>query len=106
MKAGVRYPMRQTFAGCAVAVSGTVSRLRESVTRHPTALYRMFLSSSQSSADHLLSIEAERPRFRRRRWPKRGTSVGYWRSLASDCSAWILVGTPPKGFRPPSLLHG
>src|SRR5882724_7439711 len=26
-------------------------------------------------------------RFRRRQWPKRGTSGGYWRSLASDCSA-------------------
>ena len=39
LSAGVRYPMRQTFAaGCAVAVSGTVSRLRVSVTRHPTAL--------------------------------------------------------------------
>ena len=60
MKAGVRYPMRQIFAGCAVAVSGAVSRLRVSVTRHPTALYHMVLSSSRSYADHLLSIEAER----------------------------------------------
>src|SRR5919106_2112356 len=27
------------------------------------------------------------PRFRRRQWPERRRSVGYWRSLASDCSA-------------------
>jgi hypothetical protein len=25
------------------------------------------------------------PRFRRAQWPERGTSGGYWASLASDC---------------------
>ena len=29
------------------------------------------------------------PRFRRAQWPKRGTSVGYWASLASACSALL-----------------
>jgi hypothetical protein len=31
-----------------------------SVTRHPTVLYRMVVSSSRSYADRLLSMEAER----------------------------------------------
>src|SRR5438105_4917808 len=37
-----------------------MSRLRMSVTRHPTVLYRMVVSSSRSSADRLPSMEAER----------------------------------------------
>jgi hypothetical protein len=40
-------PMRGTFpAGCALAASGAVSRLRMSVTMHPTALYHMVVSFS------------------------------------------------------------
>jgi hypothetical protein len=34
-------------------VSGTVSRLRVSGTRHPTALYHMVLFSRRLYADHL-----------------------------------------------------
>jgi hypothetical protein len=42
---------------CACEVSGTASRLRVSVMIYPTALNHMVLSSSQSYAGHLLSIE-------------------------------------------------
>src|SRR5262245_10156831 len=51
--------MRGIGAGrCAAAVSGAVSRLRVSVTMHPTALHHMVASSSWSHAG-LLSVEGE-----------------------------------------------
>jgi hypothetical protein len=42
-------------------VSGAASRLRVSVTMHPTALYHIVVSLSRSHAELLLSTDAERP---------------------------------------------
>ena len=47
-------------AAAPVAASGAASRLRVSVTMHPTALYHMVISLRRSYADRLLSMEAER----------------------------------------------
>ncbi len=58
---GMSSPSRGTCAaGCAWDASGAASRLRMSVTMHPTALYHMVVSSRQPHADLLLSMEAER----------------------------------------------
>src|SRR4029450_6871067 len=46
---------------CAWAVSGAASRLKVSVTMHPTALYHIVVSLSRIHAKLLLSIEAEQP---------------------------------------------
>src|SRR5262249_43862639 len=43
--------------GCAVARSGTASRLRVSATMHPAVPYHMVVSLSRSYVDHPLSIE-------------------------------------------------
>jgi hypothetical protein len=43
-------------------VNGATRRLRVSVTRPPTALYHIAVSSSQPQTDLLLSSEAERLR--------------------------------------------
>src|SRR2546426_494570 len=58
---GMSSPSRGTCAAdCAWDVSGAASRLRTSVTRTPTALYHIILSSHQPHANLLLSMEAER----------------------------------------------
>src|SRR5215831_4023925 len=59
---GMSSPSRGTCAaGCAWDVSGTVSRLRMSVTMHPRVLHHMVVSSRQSHADLLLSVAAKSP---------------------------------------------
>ena len=45
-------------SGWAVAACGAVSRLKVSVTMHPTMLHHMVVSSRQPHADLLLSMEA------------------------------------------------
>src|SRR5881409_1846136 len=56
-----KYPTLGTFiGGCASAARGTASRLRMSMTIHPTVLHHMIVSSRQLHADLLLSMEAER----------------------------------------------
>src|SRR5215471_20880429 len=58
---GMSSPSRGTCAaGWAWDVSGTASRLTRSVTMDPTVLYHIVISSRQSHADLVLSIEAER----------------------------------------------
>src|SRR5881409_2519660 len=55
-----KYPTLGTFiGGCASAARGTASRLRMSMTIHPTVLHHMIVSSRQLYADLLLSMEAE-----------------------------------------------
>jgi len=54
---GFRNPILGTFlAGCATARSGATSILRVSVTRHPTVLYPIIVSSHRPPADLLLSL--------------------------------------------------
>jgi hypothetical protein len=56
-----QYPTLGTFVGgWASAVRGAASRLRMSLTIHPTVLPHMIVSSRQLHADLLLSMEAER----------------------------------------------
>jgi hypothetical protein len=53
-------PMLRILLGCcASGASGAVSRLRMSVTMHPTVRHHMVVSSRQPHADLLLSVEAE-----------------------------------------------
>jgi hypothetical protein len=60
---GDRNPIRATFpAGCVSAVSGTTSRLKARVTKHPTARYHIVVSLLWPPAHLLLAVEAERPR--------------------------------------------
>src|SRR5713226_5974141 len=55
-----KYPILGTFVGgCASAARGAASRLRMSMTIHPTVLHHMIVSSRQLHADLLLSMEAE-----------------------------------------------
>src|SRR5713101_4856492 len=62
--AGLRIPIRATFAGgCAAAASGVTSRFRMSVTRHPMALHHMIISSRLSYANLSMEAVACRPLF-------------------------------------------
>jgi hypothetical protein len=65
---GIRRPIRETFpGGCTSAVSGTASKLRMSVMRHPMALDHIVVSSCRFYVNLLLSVEAERLAFSRGR---------------------------------------
>jgi hypothetical protein len=62
---GIRKPIRGTCdGGCATAASGAASRLRMSVTMHPTAWHHMVVSLRWAYAGSLLAMAAEQ-RFNR-----------------------------------------
>src|SRR6266568_4115684 len=89
-------PSRGTFAACcAVDVSGTVSRLRMSVTMHPMVLPHMVISSRQPHADLLLSMEAE-PLINRPFCPGNAILAGFSSSFA-QCPLSALAGRHDDG---------